>query len=227
MILAEELLLLGLRDEKGTVSSGAHMPIKYGIIGAMLADLLLMDRLTLNQKSNVMVAKNTPTGDEFLDEVLAIIAKREKSRTMKDWVLVLGNGDLKNASDRLARRLVTRGILREEEGHFLWIFSTHQFPTVDPRPEQQLRSMVYNTIISGAIPDDRTRILLSLIKASKLVNEVFPEDQRKTANKRIEELAKDDATGTAVTKAIEAVQAAVIAAVTAATAASAASSASH
>ncbi len=211
MILAEELLLLGLRDEQGTVAGGASLALKYGLGGAILAELLLLNRLRLEEKDRVALVDDSPTGDDVLDEALTAIAKRQKPRSLRDWVRDFGGGRLQKVQDRLTRRLVDRGILREEEGRFLWVFPTHHFPTVDPTPEQRLRDRIHGVILYGSTPDERTLILLSLLKASKLVDEVFPPEQRKEAGQRIQALAKDVAAGPAVAKAIAATQAALIA----------------
>ena len=36
--LAEDILLLALRNEEGTISSGAQTPLKFGLAGAIVAE---------------------------------------------------------------------------------------------------------------------------------------------------------------------------------------------
>jgi hypothetical protein len=62
-------------------------------------------------------------------------------------------------------------------------------------------------VLHGSAPGDRTMALLSLLKASKLANDVFPGAERKEAGKRIEALTKEVVAGRAVSKAVEATEA--------------------
>lgn len=224
LTLPEELLLLGLRDEEGTVASGASLHLRYGLQGAIFSELVLRGRLGVDDKGKVVVRDETPTGDEVLDETLAAVVKRGKPRSLKDWITSTAKTGGKGAQARLARRLVERGVLREEEGRFLWVFPTQHFPSIDPGPESDVRDRVYKAVIYGGTPDERTLILLSLIKASNLIKEVFRDEDRKTAKARIDELARGEVAGQAVAKAVLAVQSAVMAAVIASTAANSSSS---
>jgi hypothetical protein len=226
LTLAEELLLLGLRDEQGTVASSASLALRYGLQGAIMADLLLQNRLRLDEKGRVELVSETPTGDELLDEALAAVAHRNRPRPLKDWVMSSARSGGKGAQARLSRRLVERGVLREEEGRFLWLFPTHHFPAIDPRPESDVRERVRRVVLQGSAPDERTLVLLSLIKACKLTNEAFRDEDRTAAKARIDELTRGEAAGHAVAKAVAAVQAAVMAAVIASTTAAAASTTS-
>jgi hypothetical protein len=226
LTLAEELLLLGLRDEQGTVASGASLALRYGLQGAIMADLLVRDRLRLDEKGRVELVSETPTGDDLLDEALAAVAARNRPRPLKDWITSTARSGGKGAQARLAKRLVERDVLREEEGRFLWLFPTHHFPAVDPRPESDVRERVRRVVLQGSAPDERTLILLSLIKACGLTKEVFRDEDRTVAKARIDELTRGEAAGHAVAKAVAAVQAAVMAAVIASTAAAASTSSS-
>jgi golgi phosphoprotein 3 len=225
LTLAEELLLLGLRDEQGTVASGASVSLRYGVSGAVLAELISAGRLGMDDRGRVSVIDASPTGDDLFDDVLAQIVERKKPRTLKDWVLSLGQGKLK-VVQRLESRLVGRGILREEEGRILWVFPTHRFPEMDSTPEMVVRERLRAVVLGGETPDARTSMLLALVKATRLVNEVFGKEQRDTAKARIEELTHGEASGAAVSGAVKAVEAATMAAVMASVAASSAASSS-
>ncbi|MHB1417443.1 MAG: GOLPH3/VPS74 family protein [Chloroflexota bacterium] len=209
LTLAEELLLLGMRDEEGTVASGASVALRYGLGGAVLAELLMMGRLSLNEKQRVEVVDPSPTGDELLDEVLAKVAERKRLRAFRDWVLSFGRTGAKGLQRRLLDRLVARGILREEQGRFLWLFPRREYPQEDPMPERALRDRVRGVVLHGSPPDERTLILVSLLKACRLTNEVFAKEERGMARKQIDELARGEAAGQAVSRAVAAVHAAM------------------
>ncbi len=221
LTLAEDLLLLGLRDEQGTVASSASVSLAYGVTGAVLADLISLGRLELDDRGRVGVVDASPTGDDLFDDVLAEVAALKKPRTLKDWVLRTGRSKL-HVMPRLERRLVDRGILREEEGRILWVFPTHRFPELDHTPEMLVRERIRAVVLGGGQPDARTSMLLALVKATRLVNEVFAKEERGTAKGRIDALAKADVGGAAVSEAVKAVEAATVAAISAATAAASA-----
>ncbi|HLT18188.1 MAG TPA: GPP34 family phosphoprotein [Thermomicrobiales bacterium] len=223
--LAEDLLLLGLDDDKGTVSWQHATAFPYGLGGALLIDLARQGRIdTVDDK--IVVTDPTPTGDDVLDEALQTIQASKKPRDARHWVGKLGGR--KGLKEQLARRLVERGILREEEHKFLWIFQSPRFPTSDPGPEASLRGQIRDVVLAGIQPDERLLLLLSLIKATDLTNQIFERGERRQAKRRIKELVEGEEFGRAVGKAVaDATTAVVIAASAAAITASTAASSSN
>jgi hypothetical protein len=211
--LAEDLLLLALDDDKGTVSWQRSDALPHGLGGALLMDLALLDRIYTRDKQ-VVLGDPSPIGDEVLDDALQTIRSSDKPRDAKHWVNKLGGQ--KGLREQLARRLVERGILREQEHTFLWVFHYQRFPTSDPDPEAELRGRLRDIVLTGAEPDARTLLLLSLVKACNLTDSLFSKDERKQAKRRLEELVNDEQLGKAVGGAI-ADAAAVVAATVAAT----------
>ena len=65
--LPEELLLLALHDEKGSVIPAAARVLNGALIGAVLMELGLLGRLR-EGPDGALLADPTPTGDEILDE---------------------------------------------------------------------------------------------------------------------------------------------------------------
>jgi hypothetical protein len=66
--LAEELLLIAFDDDRGVVLT-CDAILDYGLVGAVLSDLILQDRLRIEQ-GKVVVAQKTATGDDILDASL-------------------------------------------------------------------------------------------------------------------------------------------------------------
>jgi Golgi phosphoprotein 3 len=218
--LSEELLLLALRDKKGTLVSSASTALKFGLAGAVLMELTLQRRLSIAE-DKFTVSDPTPTGDDILDEALAKIKASQKSRKAKHWVSKLAG--IKKMKERLLDRLVNEGILRREEHRILRVISTKRYPTAYSGPEMKLRGRIRSVVLDGKTPDERTVIIISLLSACKLVNEVFVKEERKEANKRIKEICKGEAVGKAVSDTVAAVHAAVFVAIIASSAASTAS----
>lgn len=215
--LTDELLLLALRDKKGTLVSSASMALPYGLAGAVLMELTLRQRLHLEDKK-FSICDPTPTGDDILDEALAKIASSKKSRTPRYWVSKLSG--IKKMKNRLLDRLVYEGILRREEHRILRVIPSKRYPTVYSGPEMNLRERIRSVVLDGKQADDRTMIIISLLSACKLVNEVFDKEERKRAKKRIKEISKGETVGKAVSDTVAGIQAAVFVAITASTIAS-------
>lgn len=226
LTLSEQLLLLALRDEKGTVVSRAGMALDFGLAGALLLELTVKEKINIRE-GKLVIQNATPSGDPLHDEVLAILrTKSGKLKPMKYWVPRLAS-KMKKLRHKIADRLVLSGILRLEKKRILGIFPSVRYPTTNPLPELEVREQLKHAVLEGASPSMDTRMILNLVKACNLSDEVFGKKRRKQVKLRFKELEKDpgngEIVGKAVSEAVQAVQAAVFAAVTTAVIAASAS----
>lgn len=206
--LAQELLLLALKDEKGTLAVES-MFLRHGLAGALLLELLFEGRLAIVDKKVKLIDGSTHP-DPFLEGTLVYIRESKKERKLKDWVKRLAEKQSKLVRE-MTTSLVAAGILQHEEGKILWVFPHHTYPTNDPTPELLIRRRIDDVILGGSTPDDRTSALISLALACRLAGELFEKDVRRDAKKRMKEIAKSNQGGAAAVKqAIEDVEAAVI-----------------
>ena len=210
LTIAEELLLIALDDTEGKVisrqwgSALVHSILERGLIGAILVELAFRDRLEL-QQDHLVVTDPSPTGVAIFDETLDIVRRSEKHRAPQGWIQRLGR-DHQGLEKRLLDGLVQQGILREEEGRFLWVFPTRRYPTEDDGPERSVRERV-SAFLGGDPPDPRTLLLVRLVSACKLVELIAAPGGTKEAEVRIQTYREDpDAAAvvaTATTKQIE------------------------
>jgi hypothetical protein len=215
LTLAEELLLLSLRDDKGTVLCSASMGLPFGLAGAVLMELALKEKIRVEGKK-LVAATTGDTGDAILDECLAELRTAAKPKTVQSWISRLG--DRKSIRQAFLDRLVQKNILRREEHRILWVFPAERFPTSNPLEELEVRRRLRKAAFTATSPEARTRYLVSLVRACDLVGEVFPDrDERKNAKQRFAELAKEEMFGKAVADQVAAVMAACVAACSAAT----------
>lgn len=217
--LVEELLLLALQDEKGTVVMAAGTGLPYGLAGALLMELSLKNKIRLEGK-NILPVDFSSTGDFLLDGWLEKIRKSEKPRTARHWIGKFGQAS--SLKKEYLERLVQKNILRRVEKQFLWVFPYNCYPTTDPRPEQAVRQRLHRVLTGNESPDLPTRLLISLLASCDLAGLVFSGPEKKQAKKRMKELAKDESIGAAVSEEIAAVMACVIACTTACAVSSAA-----
>jgi hypothetical protein len=209
--LAEELLLLALNEEKGTVLLRAQTALPYALSGALLIELVDAGLLRLEGKT-LLAAPGGTTRDEILDEVLAKVRSSKRTHSLRHWVLRLGRSGGK-IKKKLLTRLVEKRILQREEQRLLWIFPMQHFPEADSRPEFEIRRRIRSGILRGRTRDERSAALISLACACDLIGVVFEKEERRDAKKSAKEIAKSQPVGSAVAQTVAAIKtAAVIAA---------------
>ena len=210
LFLHEEIMLLALRDEKGTVESGTNY--SYGLGGAILAELMLGERIgTVTPKKTTLVEPLSfdSLGDPVIDECLEKIRTARKRASLQTWVSRFVG--IKNLRHRVAQGLCERGILRAEQDKILGIFSRKLYPEIDPGPEERiverLRCVIFDDISEI---DPRTVTLVSLAHHTGLLKIPFDKRELKARKSRIEQIMNGDLSGKAAKQAIEAMQAAVM-----------------
>jgi hypothetical protein len=71
-MLATDLLLLALDDERGTVLSQAAIGLDYGLAGALVMELALRGRIRIDDEAVSTIGP--ATDDALLDDALRVIA---------------------------------------------------------------------------------------------------------------------------------------------------------
>ena len=226
--LHEEVLLLALKDEKGTPHASQY---GFAMGGALLAELLLTDRLILEDKPRrkplkpgkkpdylVALGDRRPMSDPILDECLHRVGESKRPRSPQDWVMRFAR--LKDLRRRVAVGLCRRGILREEEDRIMVMVRRTAYPTLDGAPESRVVDRLRKSIMSDSEETDaRTAVLVALANVTGLLKPALGKDILKQRKARIKVIAEGDVVGDATRTAVEAAQAAVIAATTAVSAA--------
>ncbi len=216
LLLAEELLLLALDDEKGNDKT---MSADTGLAGALLLELAAGGWLD-DVDGKLVAAATRPAGAPpagVLADALAVIEAEDKPRMAGHWVSKLPS-ELKPLKGRVAERLVELGVLSEHRHKVLGLFGVDRWPEADPVPEQMLRERLRAELTGAAELSERTALLAPLLRALDLVNKVVAKDERKAANRRAKAIADDSAhIGSAVQATVDATMVAVMVAVSAST----------
>lgn len=214
LILAEELFLLAINDAKGRIHGSAAPLLRYGLVGAVLADLALLGAIGLDHRGRLATVGPSPRADDILEDVFARIQAADRLHKASYWVNLLSD-DSAVLQQRLAERLVTKGVLRQEKKRLLWVIPYTVYPQQNASAKywvkQQLRAMV----LADEQPQPRAVALLNLLSACELLGLVFTADEHKAARRRIVELSAGDAIATAVAETIEAIEASTLLVVTA------------
>lgn len=209
LLLYEEIMLLALRDEKGTIASGTMYQIALG--GAILSELLLEKRIEVDvskKRKLVDLVDSKPIGDPLVDECLEKIKNAKRRATLQTWVTRFAN--VKKLKHRAAAQLCKRRILRADEGKVLLIFTRKTYPEINPKPERELIERLRKAIFTDAKSlDPRTVVLVSLAKNCDLLKIPFDKKKLRERKKRIEGIVNGEMTGEAAKAAMEAMQAAI------------------
>lgn len=210
--LHEEILLLALRDEVGTVASGSMF--KYAIGGGILAELMLGKRVTVeptgrkNNKHLVFLNSATPLSNEVVDECLSKVRFANTRKSPVNWVMRFAQ--TKNLKERVAARLCEVGILRADRKPVLWVFNRKTFPEIDHSAEAEIISRLDRVIFTDtADVDTRTNLLASLAAGTDMLKHVFDKKKLKARKERIKMVVESEVVGRATKKAVQTVQAAL------------------
>jgi hypothetical protein len=215
LYLHEEILLLALRDEEGTIAMGTQYSLALG--GALLAELLLQERIKVEESKRkklvVLPPRAKPVGEPLLDECFEKIKTAKRRASLQTWVGRLAR--VKQLRHRVALGLCERRILKADEDKVLLIFKRKIYPEIDPTPERELIARLRRAIFTYTRElDPRTIVLVALAHSSGILKVVFDKKKLKGRKKRLDQITKGDLVGTATREAIEAVQAAMIIAAT-------------
>ena len=210
LFLHEEIMLLALRDEEGTIVSGTMY--QYAIGAAVLAELLLNKRIAVGEprrKKLVDLISSQPIGEPLVDECLKKISSAKRRASLQSWVSRFAG--IKNLKHRVAHGLCERGILRAAEDTILLLFARKIYPEINPEPERKLIERLRQAIFTDSRDvDPRTVVLVSLANSTGLLRMVFDKKELKGRKARIKEISDGEITGKAAKEAIEAMLAAIM-----------------
>lgn len=181
MLIAEELLLLALDPERGTVVNGARSQLLVGLAGALVSELALGGAVRVEDRR--FVVHGPAPADPLLARVHAELAtgggrrcadqlRRLDRRTGGLW-------------PQLVDRLVDDGVLgRRRDRVLLWQVTRH--PVLRPLEHGALLRRVRGAATGDGGLDGRTAVLLALSGPSRLLEVVAPDRaDRPQAKRRI------------------------------------------
>jgi golgi phosphoprotein 3 len=219
LLLVQDVFLLAHDDESG--KNTASMTLQGAMAGALLLDLA-EQTLVVVEDDKVHVTDAAPS-DPLLAKAQAAVRDEPKHKKAGHWLSALPRA-LKPFDRTVGESLVERGVLGEEQGKVLGIFSTTRWPERDPEPERALRAELRDALLSEAEPSARVFLLAGLLSQYGMVDRLVDKPDRKQARARAKDLSKlaesTDAISKAVGDSVRAAQAAMMAAVIASTAAS-------
>jgi hypothetical protein len=187
LTLLEEVVLLTIDPRTGCLRGDQQFSVPYALTGAALFDLALAGRVDTDVDS-IQVIDRTLTGNRLQDELLAELAARADTMSVREWVEQTFRLH-RDLEDRALAQLVDRGLVREEKSRRLWVIEVQRFPLVDGKPQQLAKERLAQAILGDGIPATRDIMLVSLVAACGLLNLVLTPAQQDTRAHRIEALS--------------------------------------
>ena len=189
-LICEKLFLLLTKDSGSPESRTARSA--YGLNGALLVDLLLAGRIALSEDRNprINIVNPAPTGRPVLDQALQTLPAKNGKRfsSLVPW------GRL-NPTRSIAASLSAAGIVTVDTSGLLGSLSP-RYPTVDPAPEQQLRSHIYAVLHGEQIALEADCTILSILQGLGIAARILPLAQtrlsRGNLKRRIKEISRPD-----------------------------------
>jgi Golgi phosphoprotein 3 len=205
LTLTEELLLLAIHDDKGTIIFASSANIPYGLGATIILDLVEKNQIIL-ENNKVIFQNSNKTDIDFLDFSLNILKSiktdpNKNELTLKQAILSLSHKYLE-IQNLILDNLVITGILKRELSKFMFMIKFSKYPTLDPAEELKTRDQIYKAVLLGIEPNNRLRTLISLIYICHLIDEVFPKRHRETARKNILEIMESDSISKVVSEII-------------------------
>jgi golgi phosphoprotein 3 len=207
LFLYEEIILLALSNDKGTILTSYP---EYNISGAILAELLLEHRISIDrtQKQLVTINNSELIGDPIIDECLEKMVVEKGHVSLQTWISRFV--DIQDLNNKVVRQLCSRGILRADEDKVMFFFKRNVYPEINPVPEQEIIDRVRTAIFTDEEQiDPRTVVLISLANSTDMLSEIFGKE---VANRqqRIDRIVNGEMTGKATEEIIAACEIAML-----------------
>ncbi len=208
---SEEVMLLLLNDNGGKFVDIPAPSLDCALAGAVLMDLAMENRIDTDP-DRLFVVDRTPLDDDLLDPTLERIVASTETHDAAHWIReTTVHAD--QIHDRSLARLVERGILRQEDDRFMWVFHTRRYPVIDNRTVREVKLRLMGVLFSEEIPDARDILLISLSDVCGIFGSLLSTAELDSAAERIAQVRKLDLMGREVTKAVREIETSLAAAI--------------
>ena len=197
--LTEELILLLLNEETGYFHQVHGWALNCAVVGAVLAELCLLERIDTDMESLLLVSR-TETGDPTLDSILRQIADEPTQHNAQYWIERLASQAEAVVASTLDR-LVDLGILKHHDGDFWTLASVQYGSSLEGTPNEFIKTRIGKFIYSSVIPDPRDMIIICLVNSCDVLRFIFELDDE--AEERIKFICKMDLIGRSIAAAVE------------------------
>jgi len=203
---AEEIYLLSLDDVSGKLTIPSN-ELGSALIGALLGELSFMGKIDTDTEYLYLIKKD-PTGHEILDETIKYLEKicTDGSGEHPKATIYEALRALLPESEKIEKltleELIEKKILKKVEEKILWIFPSRRYPIINNKEIKDVESRLRDLVLGDDIPDPRETVLISLVNACGLFEQILSPKELKRSLDKITSLSKMDSVGQEVANLI-------------------------
>ncbi len=190
LTFSEELFLLTMSERKSSVAVSSAQALPAALVGAMLAELLMIGKIMLEDGEKVLIVSRSKTENECFNHILTKIQKAKKPKKLTYWIEILSTKS-KKLEKSLVDSLIAKKVLKEKKKKLLWVIPFLDYSQADASAKFWRKRHIRAIILAGEKIDPQSAALLSLLKACNLMDYLFTNDEMHYARKRSEELIAD------------------------------------
>lgn len=189
LTMPEEIILLLLDDKTGRPIGLPAPAGDYALASAILMQLSLNGSIDTDP-DRLMVTGHAPSGNPVLDEALVMISASPAQHDSRHWIVEIGR-KADHYRGMLLENLVAKGVLKKEEGRFLWVFPDRRYPKA-PEGEQdvtEVRARLRAVLLSNDIPEPHDSLMIGLARSTGIIPFILSAAEQEKCGKRVDQVA--------------------------------------
>lgn len=189
LTMPEEIILLLLDDKTGRPIGLPAPAGDYAVASAILMQLSLDGSIDTDPEK-LMVTSHKPSGDPVLDEALTIISTSVGMKDSRHWIVEIGRR-ADHFRGMILDRLVAKGVLRKEEGRFLWVFPDRRYPkaTEGELDVMEVRARLRSVLLNDEIPEPHDSLMIGLARSTGIIPLILSAAEQEKVGKRVDQVA--------------------------------------
>jgi len=202
LTIPEELFLLTVNEKTGRKAPIKSMKFDILLAAAILMELALRNRIDTDV-DYLIPDRPEYTGVPILDQALDVIFASLTQEKITYWLLKLAEKSPRFRAT-LISGLIGKGLLRMDQERVFLGFTSKKYPIpVQDKEIFEVKTRVRKLVTGTELPDFRDMVIISIAWYGGLLNLIFSDEEIKEYQPRIEQLAKMDLIGQAVTKSLK------------------------
>jgi Golgi phosphoprotein 3 len=202
LTIPEELFLLTVNERTGRKAFLKSKKFDVLLSASILMDLSLHNRLDTDIDF-VIPVQSEPTGHPLLDKVMDRIFHSGKPQKISWWLTNLAE-DGPQYRENLVKELLHKGLIRMEKEHVFLGFSSTTYPmSIRDLEIIEVKTRVKHLVFSDELPEIRDVVIISLAWYGGLLNLILTDEEIKLHQQRIEQIARMDFIGQAVSSSMQ------------------------
>lgn len=201
LTVPEELFLLTVNDQTGRRAFLKSKKFDILLAAAILMDLALHNRIDTDLEF-IIPDRPELTGHPLLDKALEEIQHSGVHQKINWWLLKLAEKGGR-FREMLVAGLVQKGLLKMEREYVVLGFASNKYPIlVKDHEVLEVKTRIKAIICTNDLPHFRDMVIISIAWYGGLLNLILSEEDILKYQKRIEQLARMDMIGQAVSKSM-------------------------